>query len=310
MLTKVSDSIKKHKVLTWSIIGSVLALCAVLITLGSFYDYQITDALYSKNWFAKLFTLVGNVPAMLIGVAFAACAFQYVDRSKRKVLTAFIIVLWIIESGIASYFFWDTAQKEVFTGMSSTLGYIFMGITPIFLIAGSFFLFRLAKTRETKTKLYYIFLILFFASFIANLVAIEGIRTFWGRPRYYTIDDIAVFFTPWYIPQGYVPGSTSFPSGHAASSTMALSGLLFLTQFNAKTWQKVLLIVLPVILIIGTCLSRMMLGMHFLSDVTFGFLFAASLLVASIFFTDRFCFAKIEKSLSSPADYKANAKIK
>ena len=310
MINKVSDSIKNRKKLTWWIIGTVLVLCTGLLTIGAFYDYQITDALYTPNFFSRTFTLIGHLPAMLAGVAFAASAFFYINRSKRKTLTVFTVILWFIECGIASYFLWDTAKKEVFLGMGDTLFYILLGISiPLFFIA-SFFIFRCAKTKQTRAKLFYIFLIVFFVELAANLILIEGVRLLWGRPRYYTIDSINVLFTPWYLPQGYQGGNMSFPSGHAGSATMALTALLFLTQFQFKKWQKALVVALPIVLIICTCFARMMQGMHFLADVTIGFLLGASMIVACTFLVDKCFFNKINRSLTSPDDFKQEAIVK
>ena len=66
----------------------------------------------------------------------------------------------------------------------------------------------------------------------------------------------------------HVSGSPSFPSGHATKSVaLALPFLLFVTAEDR--WHKAAKVLL-VILALGVCYSRVMLGAHYLSDVLAG----------------------------------------
>jgi membrane-associated phospholipid phosphatase len=66
----------------------------------------------------------------------------------------------------------------------------------------------------------------------------------------------------------HVSGSPSFPSGHATKSVaLALPFLLFIMAKDR--WHKAVKVLL-VVLALGVCYSRVMLGAHYLSDVLAG----------------------------------------
>lgn len=66
----------------------------------------------------------------------------------------------------------------------------------------------------------------------------------------------------------HISKSPSFPSGHATKSVaLALPFLLFITAKDG--WHKAVKVLL-VILALGVCYSRVMLGAHYLSDVLAG----------------------------------------
>ena len=67
--------------------------------------------------------------------------------------------------------------------------------------------------------------------------------------------------------------SSSFPSGHAAGSTLLLGALAAIVIWHVRTWQlRVLAISAALLLVALICFSRIYLGVHFLSDVVAGFL--------------------------------------
>jgi membrane-associated phospholipid phosphatase len=77
--------------------------------------------------------------------------------------------------------------------------------------------------------------------------------------------------------------SWSFPSGHAMSSTVCYGFLLYLTlERVADQTRRRMLVALTAILIFMVSVSRMYLGVHYLSDVVGGFLAGAVWLMACI----------------------------
>lgn len=76
----------------------------------------------------------------------------------------------------------------------------------------------------------------------------------------------------------------SFPSGHATGS-MVLYGLLgYLTwrYLVHPTWARVLTVLIAALLILGTGVSRLILGVHYPSDVLAGWAAGALILIGSL----------------------------
>jgi membrane-associated phospholipid phosphatase len=97
----------------------------------------------------------------------------------------------------------------------------------------------------------------------------------WGRPRYwYLIKHPALQFVPWYLPQGKGTGDAfrSFPSGHAVNAALVIWLTLlpsFLPKLRSIKW-RVLLNVVAWAWLLLICVSRIMMGAHFASDVLVG----------------------------------------
>lgn len=81
-------------------------------------------------------------------------------------------------------------------------------------------------------------------------------------------------------PVSHAPGY-SFPSGHAANAAaFATILVLFLWPLLSPAWRRVA-VALAAVFVVVTALDRVMLGVHFPSDVTAGVLFGVGLAVAS-----------------------------
>ena len=80
--------------------------------------------------------------------------------------------------------------------------------------------------------------------------------------------------------------SPSFPSGHATKSVALAAPLCFNNMLNNRiTWASKLIATLTAILV---CLSRIVLGAHYLSDVLAGAGWSVLCLPVSVFLADRF----------------------
>ncbi len=87
-------------------------------------------------------------------------------------------------------------------------------------------------------------------------------------------------------PSGYnliVESNYSFPSGHSMVSTAFYGFFIYLVYKNVKNKKmKTLLISLLFLLIILICISRIYLGVHYLSDTLAGFFFSIAYLMVFI----------------------------
>jgi membrane-associated phospholipid phosphatase len=85
--------------------------------------------------------------------------------------------------------------------------------------------------------------------------------------------------------------SSSFPSGHAMSSTVVYGTVAYLLlRLQKNHWAKMLTLVSAILLILLICLTRLYLGVHYPSDVIGGII--VGLAWAS------FCMATLEASLA------------
>ncbi|SDH78995.1 PAP2 superfamily protein [Pseudobutyrivibrio sp. 49] len=109
---------------------------------------------------------------------------------------------------------------------------------------------------------------------VATLVAVLGqtiIKYGFNRPRFITLTDPDSQFTYWYVHHP-IAHDSSFPSGHAAQS--ALSFILvylkkFVPKLRSKKWD-VAFWVLAIFITGSTMISRMLLGVHYATDVWAG----------------------------------------
>ena len=79
----------------------------------------------------------------------------------------------------------------------------------------------------------------------------------------------------------------SFPSGHSAVSMAFYGFLIYLIYTKFKSKYKWVLIGFLSVLIIFIGISRIYLGVHYLSDVLAGFLFSISYLIVFVYFYNK-----------------------
>ncbi len=108
---------------------------------------------------------------------------------------------------------------------------------------------------------------------VLSFGVVHLLKATWGRPRFYTIALFGIEFTPWYKVQGFAlrgDAFYSFPSAHAVSAS-AIFFLTMLPMLFPSAAKKSIGIMVGTILFTGfVCLSRIMAGMHYLSDVMAG----------------------------------------
>ena len=81
----------------------------------------------------------------------------------------------------------------------------------------------------------------------------------------------------------------SFPSSHAVCVTILAIYLCYLVFFKSKKkLTRILTIILSCIAILMVCLSRMYLGLHYLTDVCAGVIVASAISFLAIFIYEKF----------------------
>lgn len=249
--------------------GSVLALIAVLFVLGGIFDLSIAQSVYQPdNFMAELFESVGIFPPFLfISATFAVLFFlvRFEDKYRilKKVLCAIAVTIsYLIFGYMASEVYLEDFTWRVIVAIA--VGLSFAALTLIFF----------KNTPREKLRKLSIFLI--FASIvclISSILTVHVLKYFWGRPRYRELVEEGLGgFTPWYQINGFsLHGHHSFPSGHTASATNLLVLLALEEVFPEAASRKKSILLVVGMYIFVMAYSRLVMGAHFLSDVTAGF---------------------------------------
>ena len=239
-----------------------IIIVIALMVIGTLYDLQISLLLYDRdNWFALLGDYIGELPIYIMFPFSLSICFVY----YRQFTSAKYIILSFF-SVILTFF-------TLYVCINRFLSFLPLLVNLILTLAISFALmygFHFIK-RDTLEKLYHFALI---ALVVITLVLVcnQALKYLWGRYRFHNIyvaNNLARF-TPWYLPQG-INGNKSFPSGHASSVTTLFLLVTLYSFFGNKKWVKILLNTLIAITVALICLSRVVYGAHYLTDVTMGF---------------------------------------
>ena len=250
----------------------VFVLIAALLVLGVFFDKTIADKMYQpENVMAIILEVVGIFPPFIFVSSMFVVLFYLVkgedkNRALKKALCAAGAALVYVGFGF-------TAVEQVFNGF---LWRIVVGLGAAVVLSPLTFLIFRKKSQDTLKRLA-IFLI--FASIVAvisSLISINVLKYLWGRPRYREMiadgDFALTAFTPWYKINGFsLHGHHSFPSGHTCSATNLLVLCALGEVFSDEERKSTMYAVFCGVYIFAMAYSRMVLGAHFLSDVTGGF---------------------------------------
>lgn len=267
-----------------------IALLVVLVALGSFFDFQINNAIFWKdNPISIIFAMIGELPTF-IGFSFAAGVIFAQDKKfiSNKVLQVCFYLGAIIYICGASYFagsafcepdalgfFIPAVSNEI---ISTIVGFVLM--VP-FVILGVL----LGKRIDTANK-FWSLMLLSFALATTLLINFFTKEFIFCRPRFWYIRDYdhVSLFTNWWdifsnkdyymeIDQVDKDAFASFPSGHAAYSAGAVMVFPYLYLISDKLKNKKnLLFFIGVGFTVATSFTRMLCGYHFLSDVAIGML--------------------------------------
>ncbi len=276
----------------------VLAVFIVLFILGSFLDLKVTEAIFSeKNTFGLIVSVIGTIPgygclAICGGIFFALGLIKKEYKNVYRVLSFFIAIGGI---GVAIFF----TGREFFgpngfywVGMPKYAGY-FIAL-PIDL-ALAYLGYRMGLTSDNN-RLWILALLLIIAIFIALVPGVTLLKSIFHRPRYREVVRFGYSeFYPWWVrclnyedimsANGIAKEEfKSFPSGHGGASAVVMLFVSFLPLINTK-FEK---LQLPIFYggfawCLLVCFSRILVGAHFLSDVSMGSLITIVCLIATYY---------------------------
>lgn len=239
------------------IISLIVVVLLVIFTLN---DLSISNKLYNpESTFGWFFESFGELVLSFIGLFSAWVLFK---TQKTKIVGMRIVYgILIIFNGLMA-----ASLNKMYLNLST----IVMLVIMIIYIGIFYFLASLVKEKDEELvrKIAKIGILLS----LLPILIITLLKMVWGRPRYRSMVDPAVEFTPWYLIQGFTTDNEfmSFPSGHSANSaTIIWLTLLPLWLDKLKPYRHIITFG-AYAWIWCVMLSRVIMGAHFSTDVLIG----------------------------------------
>lgn len=249
----------------------------ILAFLFESSDLFLSNILYNpaSGW-AKFLERYGEIPGLivsLIGIYIYFSSNKLSSNSKRIVTYFFLMLISTAELIYLNFLITYYAFNVQYKSLNEI----------ILLIAGSA-LINLITLLYVKSKLLFSNKQFFFSRILLRMLVFGFLLTnlplkfLWGRIRFRDFNGDFSNFSAWYIPNGF-NGNDSFPSGHAAMGWILISLFVLLSDKSIFNRTAIKTIIFSYAFIV--CVSRIVIGAHFASDVLFGSMFMISAYVVS-----------------------------
>lgn len=264
------------------------AVLVVLLVVGTFADYQIAQAVYAPdNSVAVFISSLGLIP-----MAYPACFLLGVlaQRSLASQKSKLLCIAGVILCAVLALVFGALITKSLlsirdgFGGMTGTElpASVRLGIGAV---AGAVLCalgFRAGKTNDAKDLARGVIMVV--VVLVISFLVVEVVKNLMARPRPWLVFEgyEGIVFTPWYS-QTSGAGEliatlgldksvfNSFPSSHSLQAAALFASFYGLSLVFPNLRSKlgiVLAVEIVFTLVVMAC--RMILGAHFLSDVSVG----------------------------------------
>ena len=245
----------------------LIGICIFIILMGifTFTDLKIAMWIYNPNSiFGRVFEIIGTLPLPSVGV-FAFFSHIFSSECKFCLKT---IISWIFGVILLGYNLLVGTICIVYQVKESLIPMVLFML--IWLIVSILLCLRIVRNgkREELNRAAIV-------GVVGCAVAVFGvsyIKSFVSRERFYRLADPLKDFTYWFEIQSVKIQDASFPSGHSAQAAVSFF-LMFVPTFAKKfdtLIYKRIAIVFASVFTLCVMISRMVLGMHFATDVLFG----------------------------------------
>lgn len=251
----------------------ILGICFIgLLLLFTFTDLPIAKMVYHPNsLFGWFFEIIGTLPMPVVGI-FSCIAL--IGTAKRK-LCIQTVLSYLLGISLLLYFAFYCVLCIVYA-LSITLIPMIIAIV-IWIVLSIFFTKKIIDNgnRENLRKA----AIIGVSCCSVAVIGVSILKNIMGRPRFYTLSNADTQFTYWFLRQPPLRNS-SFPSGHAAQSAVTFCSLLIPALINIKNipLHKRIALLSSTAFTLCVMFSRMVLGMHYATDVLVG----AALTIATL----------------------------
>ncbi len=239
-------------------------------------DLWISINLYNPNsgW-ASFLEKFGELPGLIV-VIIGAHIYIATLKASSNIKTILFTGFLLTANALITVYIFGTLSFSITNGWKffNTYQNIFF-LSAIFI---NIILSVLFKKQHSFSKKAILFSRISFKMFFYSYILfIQPVKILWGRVRFRDLAANYSDFSPWYLPHG-INGNQSFPSGHAAMAFMLLALFVFFTEkaFYKRFFLKGLIISWAA----AVCISRIIVGAHYTSDVLFG---AFAIIVSYLF---------------------------
>ncbi len=254
------------------------------LILGSFFDLQINQALFSPtNVFGLIVSSFGMIPGYGT-LSFLGGLLAYITWKNTNFKTWLKVLFFACSAamfGVSIYFL----GKDVFSvnGFENAklywLGFVIMGVLmcPVF-----YFGFWIGK-KNTNPNMWIIILIMAAVIFVALVPGVTLFKSIMHRPRYrILVHDGYVEFHNWWerlsdykdklaMHPEWKEEFKSFPSGHAGATMCGMIWLTVLPLVDKRLMKyQTLMFYIAFSWGLVVMFARSLVGAHFLSDTCFG----------------------------------------
>ena len=254
------------------------------LIIGSFLDLQINSALFSSmNPFGLTISIIGMIPGYGLLAFMGGMMLHNAIKPHHKLWLRIIIGVLSVAAGLVALFY---LGREIFSanGFTNESLYYFGFLIYLPVVATIYVLGYFVGKKVDNDNLWIVFLVFFVFVGIALMGGVNGLKSLFHRPRYRSIAVTDVPFFPWWkrcsstYYNEYMTSFNlgkeefkSFPSGHAAATAVSLLfGAMFPIFFPKAKKAAVPVFYCCLAWTLLVCFSRMLVGAHFLSDVSMG----------------------------------------
>lgn len=255
------------------IVGCILITC---LGIGSMFDYSISQTLYRPDSiFGMILASYGQLPAMLC-FSISGTLIMKLNQSKKKSIQ---IVCYGI-GGLLNIFAILGVVLDPMLYIPNMSLWLSVIIACILILIADVAIWKLSEGADAKDMKTFICILL--GVFLIEIIFINIVKIPWARPRMRMISSQPeALFQPWWVignqmkDQLMVLGVAaeefkSFPSGHSGNAACAIMlGLIPMISARLKGKETILFWIGFGFAITVAC-SRIIMGAHFLSDVTIG----------------------------------------
>ena len=265
----------------------ILGVLVVCIILGSLFDYKIDKAIFmDRQWFCIFLSVIGMAPSYYGLVFISGVLISDTIKRPYNMLAKVVLIGFACAMALCGIYFQgdEIASKSGFDFEHSIYGLV------ISMICGGVFIFFgiLVGKRNERRDLYKIIIAMGVIVLVGQVLGVQLFKMIMHRPRYRAIASGGLdetLYHNWYRRFGdykdYITDVVtkdefkSFPSGHAASSFMAIMFLIYLPYFFPELKEKKKVLFYIGIAWFGVIsISRLIVGAHYLTDIAFGGLIA------------------------------------
>ncbi|MCQ2742178.1 MAG: phosphatase PAP2 family protein [Bacilli bacterium] len=258
----------------------VIGVAILGLIFGGLFDYDLSMHLAYQvtghgEWLARFMEGIGQLLGYCVIPIGATIIFSALLHDRPKWATAIGWACLIVGVGLSTYLYGKSLMD---VDAFSTKMYIAYPLAFFLLGGASMLTFFLYGVKDKAVMLRVGIAIV--AASLLHLAIVNGLKFMASRPRFRFIYSEGGSFVPWYQWNPFAYGLKtpdnykSFPSGHAANTTMTLMlpTMVLVKGKSDGKYESIVVFWIAFAWALFMSFCRVLAGAHFLSDVSMGML--------------------------------------